>query len=99
MNVKYTANNIAFDYPFEATIHRLIMIYIQISGSSDGGKEKVITDQHLQDICCCSSSELIDSVNILVVQGFIRKCNYGLQFGIPANGYTIAVPEHLQESV
>ncbi|WOZ79883.1 hypothetical protein [Kosakonia sacchari] len=91
-----TEADIVFDYTFNSPLHRLIMLFIQVSGSGDGGKEKVITDKKLLSFCCCSSAELITAVNYLTENGFICKRNLGLQMGEPASGYTIAVPEHLR---
>ncbi|MEN3753841.1 transcriptional regulator [Mangrovibacter sp. SLW1] len=88
--------DIVFDYPFKKPLHRLIMLFIQVTGSGDGGKEKIITDKRLREFCCCSSSELVTAINFLTEEGFICKRNLGLQMGTPASGYTIAVPEHLR---
>lgn len=96
---KYSEHDIAFDYPFEKPLYRLIMLYIYISGSGNGGKEKLISDKKFQAACCCSSADFTCAINYLVEQGFIIKCNYGLQFGTATSGYTIAVPDHLREGV
>ena len=42
-----TEADIVFDYKFNSPLHRLIMLFIQVSGSGDGGKEKVISDSDL----------------------------------------------------
>lgn len=96
MRNKYTEHSIASDYPFKSPLLRLVMICIQISGSGDGGDEKRITDKRLREFCCCNSAELITAINFLVEQGFIVKRNFGYQFGLPSNGYTIVVPDHLR---
>ncbi|MEN4911434.1 hypothetical protein [Erwinia amylovora] len=91
-----TTYDIVFDYQFKTPLQRLVMVCIQITGSGDGGSEKIITDRTLLKFCCCKSSELISAVNYLVEDGFILKNNLGLQMGEAASGYTIAVPESLR---
>ena len=96
-NQTFTEGTVAFDFPFQSPLHRLIMLYIQISGSGDGGKEKIISDSKFLDICCCKSSEFISAINFLLDEGFLKKNNYGLQFGKAVNGYIITVPDKLRE--
>ncbi|HDT6510507.1 TPA: hypothetical protein QFV83_003894 [Klebsiella aerogenes] len=95
-NHEINESNIAFDFPFESPLHRLIMVYIHICGSLDGGREKLIFDKKFVEVCCCSSSDFINSINYLVENGFIRKNNYGLQFGSSSSGYVITVPRELR---
>ena len=95
-NQTFTEDNVAFDFPFECPLHRLIMLYIQISGSGDGGKEKIIPDSKFLDICCCSSAEFISAITFLISEGFLKKINYGMQFGKAANGYVITIPDRLR---
>lgn len=97
-NQHFSADNIAFDFPFDTPLHRLIMVYIQISGSGDGGKEKLISDSTFIKICCCTSSYFTDAVTFLLENGFIAKCNYGMQFGEACSGYVITVPDELRRA-
>lgn len=87
--------DVVFDYSYPSPLHRLVMLYIQTSGSQNGTKEKIIFDKNLLAFCCCRSSELIEVMNYLVDLGVVRKINYGLQFGRPASGYVITQPTDL----
>lgn len=97
INQKFTESDVAFDFPFKSQLHRLIMVYINISGSLDGGKEKLIFDRKFLNFCCCTSAEFIDAMDYLVENGFLKKFNYGMQFGEAASGYMITVPDKLRE--
>lgn len=92
-----TEAEIVFDYQFNNPLHRLIMLFIQISGCGDGGKEKLISDKKFLDLCCCSSAEFIRAINYLTENGFIEKRNYGMQFGESFNGYVITIPDRLRK--
>ncbi len=95
-NHEINESNIAFDFPFESPLLRLIMVYIHISGSLDGGREKLIFDHKFVEVCCCSSSDFIRSISYLVENGFIKKINYGMQFGRASSGYVVTVPNELR---
>lgn len=97
VNNVFNEFNIAFEYPFESRLHRLIMVYISISGSQDGSGEKLICDSQFLNFCCCNSAELISAMNYLIENGFIKKRNHGLQLGKPASSYQIAVPDKLRK--
>ncbi len=96
---KYNEFDIAFDFPFDTPLKRLIMVCIAITGSGGGDKEKVITDKKLHEFCCCSSAELITAINFLIEQGFIVKRNFGYQHGQPSSGYTLSVPPQLRDDI
>ncbi|EBA7111603.1 hypothetical protein ORL35_002953 [Salmonella enterica] len=92
-----TEADIVFDYKFNSPLHRLIMLFIQVSGSGDGGKEKLISDKRFTHICCCSSADFISAINYLTENGFLLRKNYGMQFGEATSGYVITVPDWLRK--
>lgn len=89
--MKFTnAFSVAYEFPYETPLQRLIMVKIVSAGSCTGQGERLIYDDDFLSFCCCDFDEFNAAMIRLIEMCVLHKINYGYQYGKPISGYVIS---------